>query len=701
MKSKLFSRLSWVLALGGLPMACNAITGIDRFSVDPDWSSAGGGGIGGSGGAGGMAGSGGMGGGVTPECMADADCPSEMNACQFQACVADTCQLTFVKKDMPATQQIQGDCHQVRCDGAGTESTVVDTLDLPDDGLECTLDLCAQDGTSSHAPKPQGELCNQGMGRFCDGTGQCVQCNFSVNCNGGTCVNHECYPAECGDSIKNGDESDIDCGGPVCPPCGTDQGCLAKSDCQSKVCIAGTCRAPTCMDMTANGDETDVDCGGPTCTKCADTKKCLVAGDCISGVCMDGVCQVPKCTDGVENGSETDLDCGAGCPGCAAGKSCNANLDCASEVCRNGKCVSILQVDAGTGHACALLGDGTVYCWGANGGGQLGDGTMTARTTVGMVPGLSNVTQISTGAHISNLTLNGHTCARTIDGKLYCWGRNTNGQVGDGTAMDVSSPKLILAADVAQVSAGRVHTCARLSSGGVNCWGNNGSGQLGNGTLNPTTAPAAMPIAGLNAKSISAGANHTCAVLTTGELSCWGANLQGQLGNGTMDTKSSPIVVPGTANMVSVDTGYGFTCAIDMGGVLRCFGNNSLGELGLGNMMMQLTPQVVTAITNASAVSCGTYVDPGAHSCVLRTNGGVACAGRNDSGQLGLGDTATRMTHTSVSLPPVAEIAAGFQFTCARLVDGPIRCWGRNDVAQLGAGKASSIVSTPQAVVFP
>ena len=700
MKSMLFSRLSWVLALGGLPMACNAITGIDRFSVDPDWHASGGGGMGGSGGSDGMAGNGGMGGAV-PECMTELDCPGETNGCQTRPCVDGQCGLKFEKNGDPALQQIPGDCHQILCDGAGKEITVVDTKDLPDDGLACTVGICAPDGTPSQVNLPEGDSCTQGLGKVCDGMGQCVQCNYTPNCNGGTCVDHICYPPQCSDQMLNGNESDIDCGGPTCPHCDTGQGCVANSDCTSKVCKAKVCQAPTCMDMTANGDETDVDCGGPTCMKCADTKMCTVAGDCISGVCMDGICQAPKCTDGVKNGNETDLDCGAGCPGCAVGKSCNANLDCASEVCRNGTCTAILQVDAGTAHACALLGDGTVYCWGTNGGGQLGDGTVNPRTTVGMVPGLSNVTQISTGAHIANVNVTGHTCARTNDGKLYCWGRNTNSQVGDGTAMDVLSPKVIIAADVAQVSAGRVHTCARLSTGGVNCWGNNGSGQLGNGTMNSTTAPAMAPIAGLIAKSVSAGANHTCAVLMTGELSCWGANVQGQLGNGTTMTSTAPTTVPGTANMVSVDAGYGFTCAIDMGGVLRCFGNNSMGELGLGNMTMQLTPQVVTAISNAAAVSCGTHTDPGAHSCVLRSNGGAYCSGRNDSGQLGLGDMMTRTTHTSVSLPPVAEIAAGFQFTCARLVDGPIRCWGRNDYAQLGTGKASSPAVTPQAVVFP
>lgn len=706
MKSMLWSRLSWVLAVGVVPVACNALTGIDRFSVDPNPGTAGAGGQAGAGGDGngGNGGAGGGGGGGTEaDCTTELTCPGETNACQTKACVAGRCQLEFQKAGTLVSDQKIGDCFRTECDGAGKERIVVDTMDVPNDGLECTQDECSLEGMPSHKAKTLGVVCTQGGGQFCDDKGQCVQCNSKADCGGGgICVNNICVAPQCTDKIKNGDESDIDCGGPACAPCGTDQGCAALADCASQVCIAGTCRAPTCTDMTANGNETDADCGGPMCTKCADNKNCLVASDCVSGVCSGGVCQAPKCTDGVKNGNETDLDCGGGCPGCAVGETCSVSLDCATEVCRNGTCTAIVQVDVGTGHACALLGDGTVFCWGANGGGQLGDGTTTPRPTAGIVPGLSGVTQISTGAHITNLTANGHTCARTNDGKLYCWGRNSNGQVGDGTTIDVSSPKVILSADVAQVSAGRVHTCARLSTGGVNCWGNNGSGQLGNGTVTSTVAPAMSPITNLNAKSVSAGANHTCAVQATGELSCWGANVQGQLGNGTTTNSSVPFLVPGSTNVIAVDAGYGFTCAIDMGGVLRCFGDNLYGELGLGNTMTpQLIPQVVSAVTNAVGVACGTNKDPGAHSCAVRSNGGLYCTGLNDMGQLGLGDTMNRSTPQLVSLPPVAEVAAGYQFTCARLVNGPIRCWGRNDASQLGTGKASTMLSTPQPVVFP
>lgn len=675
------------------PLACNAISGLNGFSVDPSL------GVAGAGGEGQLGGAGGMGGGDLG-CTTELTCPGETNACQTRTCVAGECQLVIEPDGKLVSGQTKGDCFRLECDGNGKVRSVVDTQDVPDDGKQCTQDECALDGTFSHASAPKGVACAQSGGQFCNGMGQCVECNIDANCSGGSCVNGTCVPPECTDKIRNGNESDIDCGGSLCPPCATDYGCMATSDCQSHVCVAGTCRAPTCVDVTMNGNETDVDCGGPMCPDCVDDKKCLVAGDCASGVCTEGICKAPTCTDGIKNGSETDVDCGSKCPGCAVGLACNASSDCTSEVCRNGSCTSIVQIEAGTAHACALLGDGTVFCWGANGGGQLGDGTTVAHPVPAIVPGLSGVTQISLGAHISSFTVNGHSCARTSDGKAYCWGRNANGQVGNGSLVDVLSPKVIVAADVAQVAAGRLHSCVRLVSGAVQCWGYNGNGQLGNGTTTNSMAPAAS-IANLVAKNIAAGTTHMCAILATGELSCWGAGSSGQLGNGSVANSLVPSLVTGATNILSVDAGYAFTCSVDGGGVLRCWGDNTFGELGLGSMTNQSSPQVVSTVTTAVGVSCGPYKDPGGHACAVRANGGLFCSGNNLSGQLGVGDIVNRTTPKQVSLPPVAEVAAGQQFTCARLVNGPIRCWGRNDLAQLGTGQVTAMEMSPVPVVFP
>jgi hypothetical protein len=121
----------------------------------------------------------------------------------------------------------------------------------------------------------------------------------------------------CGDSIKNGTETDVDCGGPICPACGTGRACHQGSDCQSLVCGLGSvCAAASCTDKLRNGSESDVDCGGPDCLPCADGKICYGNNDCRSRVCSGSTCAAPSCNDGFENGDETGVDCGGPCPPC-------------------------------------------------------------------------------------------------------------------------------------------------------------------------------------------------------------------------------------------------------------------------------------------------------------------------------------------------------------------------------------------------
>jgi hypothetical protein len=144
----------------------------------------------------------------------------------------------------------------------------------------------------------------------------------------------------CTDGLKNGSETDVDCGGSVCGKCADDKGCANGSDCESKVCTGGTCIAPSCSDTVKNGAETDADCGGGMCGACAVDKGCVVDGDCLGGVCMGGKCAA-TCTDGVKDGDESDVDCGgATCGKCAIDKGCATGPDCETGVCQASKCVS-------------------------------------------------------------------------------------------------------------------------------------------------------------------------------------------------------------------------------------------------------------------------------------------------------------------------------------------------------------------------
>jgi hypothetical protein len=170
--------------------------------------------------------------------------------------------------------------------------------------------------------------------------GKCADgkaCAQNTDCTNGSCVNNVCASGNCNDMMKNGSETDVDCGGAMCPKCADGKMCGGAGDCQSGVCNV-TCQAPTCMDMVKNGAETDVDCGGGTCNKCGDGKKCNMGSDCQSKVC-NVTCQAPSCMDGVKNGTESDNDCGGvSCPKCGGGRGCGAPTDCVSANCTGQKC---------------------------------------------------------------------------------------------------------------------------------------------------------------------------------------------------------------------------------------------------------------------------------------------------------------------------------------------------------------------------
>ncbi len=142
----------------------------------------------------------------------------------------------------------------------------------------------------------------------------------------------------CADGIKNGTETDVDCGGGTCSKCVDKKACVAASDCGSGTCTNKVCSAPSCTDTMKNGAETDVDCGGGTCSKCPDTKVCTAASDCTSGVCSAKVCTAASCTDTVKNGAETDVDCGGTCNPCSLGLSCTIGADCSTSLCKQGSC---------------------------------------------------------------------------------------------------------------------------------------------------------------------------------------------------------------------------------------------------------------------------------------------------------------------------------------------------------------------------
>lgn len=233
---------------------------------------------------------------------------------------------------------------------------------------------------------------------------------------------------------------------------------------------------------------------------------------------------------------------------------------------------------AGTSFTCALLQGGTVSCWGANYSGQLGDGTKVDRSTAAPVKQLTDVVAIAAAEH--------HACAVAAAGTVKCWGKNDEGQLGNGTTIESLLPtSLASLTDVVQVVAASRFTCARSRSGQVNCWGANTLGQLGTGSPNATPNPSPALTGVSDAVSIWAGYEHACAARRSGEIVCWGDAGSGQIGSGPTaanDVIPRPAAVIGVAGGLAVATGGQRSCATTKTGAVLCWGANSQGELGNG-----------------------------------------------------------------------------------------------------------------------
>lgn len=283
-----------------------------------------------------------------------------------------------------------------------------------------------------------------------------------------------------------------------------------------------------------------------------------------------------------------------------------------------------------------------------------------------------------------------HTCMVTAAGGVKCWGYNDFGQVGDGTSgtsryvpLDVSG----LTSGVSAVVTGRFHSCALTTAGAVKCWGANAEGQLGDGTNNASATPVDVDLgSGVTAIAIAAGENHTCVVLDGGGVKCWGDNTAGQLGDNVAPPSDSntPVTVSGLTNASAVTAGQYHTCALTTDGSVKCWGYNVEGQLGdnqASSTWRSLVPVQVSGLTSGvSRISAGLN-----HTCAL-VSGGVKCWGKNNTGQLGDNSTTDRLVPVDAQglTSGVSSVEAGYQHTCAVTTGGAAMCWGDNTQGQIG-----------------
>lgn len=426
-------------------------------------------------------------------------------------------------------------------------------------------------------------------------------------------------------------------------------------------------------DEVCDGEDNDCDgtIDGPAATLACPALDGARETVCTMGMCTP-LCEVNRAdcnrdsTDGCEAHTDTDIQhCGA----------CDSPCGWS---CLDGACEDATQISAGGASNCARLNTGRLVCWGANLNGELGIGSTTDQS-VPMFLELEDVEEVAVGAE--------HACARLGDGTARCWGRNGDGRLGNGSRAPSLEPVVVRGPsglseliDITDIACGDLHSCAVISSGRVRCWGGNVVGQLGDdSTTDRTSSTVVLGID--DASAVAAGESHTCAIHgSDNRVSCWGNGFRGQLGHDSDEDSSIPVAVLGVGgtglltNVTAIDAGATHTCAVLDTGLVACWGQHRINGSTTGTQVPALL-----SVSDVTDVATGV-----AHSCVVADP--PACWGSGDDGELGTGGTDDESLPAAIDGPAMAELSAGPSHTCGRTADGAPYCWGFGGRGRLGTG---------------
>jgi cysteine-rich repeat protein len=492
-----------------------------------------------------------------------------------------------------------------------------------------------------------------------------------------------CQPAGCGDGILDPGE--------VC-----DNGVL-NSDTAPNACRT-SCAPASCGDNVIDDTE-----------ECDDGAN---NSDTLADACRTS-CQAPRCGDGI-------ADTGEDCDDANSTNSDGCDNDCIA--------TAVIQVAAGGSHTCVLLRAGDVRCWGLGSSGQLGYGNTNS---IGDNELPSSAGNVNIGGTVVQLAAGSdHTCVLLETGKVRCWGRGNNlfgsngGQLGYGNQNNIGDNELPFNAGdvnvggtVIQITAGSASTCALLTTGTVRCWGVGVVGNLGYGNTNDIgdnelPSSAGNVNVGGTVIQLTVGSGHTCALLNTSKVRCWGEGNSGQLGYananniGDNESPASAGDVNTGGTITQISAGSSHTCALLNTGKVRCWGagssngaNGTGGRLGYGNTFNigdDETPSSVGDVNvggNLLEIVTGT-----SHTCALLDSEKVRCWGAASSGQLGyantnnIGDNELPFVAGNINVGGnTVQITTGGNHTCALLDTGKVRCWGNGANGRLGYGNAFSI----------